>query len=90
MVTGPRIEDQEIIDRSANIKKDFLISEKIKFLYTCVERLPLLDKTLISLYLEDLSYKDIAGIVGISEQHVGVKIFRIKKTLNSFFKDAGQ
>jgi RNA polymerase sigma-70 factor (ECF subfamily) len=88
--TGPRIDELEVVDKSANVKKDFLASERIKFLYACIERLPLLDKTLTSLYLEELSYKEIADIVGISEQHVGVKLFRIKKTLNSFFKDSGQ
>ena len=88
--TGRRIEEQEIVDRSASVTKDFLASERIKFLYASIERLSQLDKTLISLYLEDLTYREIADIVGISEQHVGVKLFRIKKTLNSFFKDSGQ
>jgi RNA polymerase sigma factor (sigma-70 family) len=86
---GVRVEEQEVVDGLANPKTDFLRSERVRFLQACVERLPLLDRTLISLYLEDLSYREIADVVGLSETNVGVKIFRIKKTLNSFFKDAG-
>ncbi|MGN6491273.1 MAG: RNA polymerase sigma factor [Agriterribacter sp.] len=35
------------------------------------------DKAIITLFLEDLSYKEIAEIAGISENNVGVKINRI-------------
>ena len=84
---GVRVEEREVADQSENIKRNFLASERIRFLYACIDRLSLLDKTLISLYLEDLSYKEIAEVVGISEQHVGVKLFRIKKTLNAFLRE---
>ena len=89
MWAGPRVEEQEIADGSANVRRDFLLSERIRFLHAGIERLSLLDKTLVSLYLEDLSYQEIADVVGISERNVGVRLFRAKKTLNSFFKDAG-
>ncbi|MNL55004.1 RNA polymerase sigma factor SigX [compost metagenome] len=36
------------------------------------------DKALITLYLEDLSYQQIAEITGITENYVGVKLNRIK------------
>jgi len=36
------------------------------------------DKAIITLYLEDLSYQQIADIIGISENYVGVKLNRIK------------
>jgi RNA polymerase sigma-70 factor (ECF subfamily) len=81
------LEEQKIVDSSENIEKDFITSEKVKWLYDCIDRLSLLEKTLISLYLEDLSYREIADVVGITEQNVGVKIFRIKKTLNSYLKE---
>lgn len=41
------------------------------------------EKTIITLYLESLSYKEIAGILGISETNVGVKITRIKIKLQN-------
>ena len=39
------------------------------------------DKVLISMYLENLSQKEIAEISGFSESNVRVKIHRIKKIL---------
>ncbi|RFS20770.1 sigma-70 family RNA polymerase sigma factor [Chitinophaga silvatica] len=41
------------------------------------------EKTIITLYLESFSYKEIAGILGISENNVGVKINRIKIKLQN-------
>ena len=43
-----------------------------------INQLSVIDKILISLLLEDLSYRDIADIVGITEPNVRVKIHRIK------------
>lgn len=42
------------------------------------------DKALITLYLEDLSYQEIAEITGISENYVGVKLNRIKAKLQKW------
>lgn len=47
----------------------------------CIQKLEFSDKTIIILFLEELPYKSIAEIVGISENHVAVKIKRIKNKL---------
>lgn len=47
----------------------------------CVNQLPAFERTLISLYLEDIPGKEIAQITGISEANVRVKIHRIKEQL---------
>ncbi len=36
------------------------------------------DKALVALYLDDLSYREIAELTGLTESHVGVKLNRIK------------
>ena len=36
------------------------------------------DRAVFVLYLEDLSYREIAEVVGLTESHVGVKIHRLK------------
>jgi len=38
------------------------------------------------LYLENLSYEEIAEVMGISTNYIGVKINRIKKLLTKKFK----
>jgi RNA polymerase sigma-70 factor (ECF subfamily) len=57
--------------------------EDVRILYRTIESLPPGDKALILLYLDDLSYQEISEITGLSENHVGVKINRIKKKLAS-------
>jgi len=41
------------------------------------------EKAIITLYLDDFSYREIAEITGISENYVGVKINRIKNKLKN-------
>jgi RNA polymerase sigma factor (sigma-70 family) len=50
-------------------------------LRTCIDKLEGTDKSIILLYLEDLSYKEIGNVLGISENHVAVKMKRIKNKL---------
>ena len=45
------------------------------------------DKSIMLLYLEELSYKEIAEIIGISPTHVGVKIHRLINKLQEHFKN---
>lgn len=39
------------------------------------------EKAIITLYLEDMSYRQIAEVTGISENNVGVKLSRIKNKI---------
>jgi RNA polymerase sigma factor (sigma-70 family) len=55
--------------------------EKRKFLYQAIQTLTDLEKAIVLLYLEDHSYDEIAQIVGITRNHVGVKLNRIKEKL---------
>lgn len=57
--------------------------ERLQQLRQCIKGLPETDKTIVLLYLEELPYKDIADITGLTENHVAVKMKRIKiKLLN--------
>jgi hypothetical protein len=48
------------------------------------------DKALMTLYLEDLSYTDIATITGLAETVVGVKLNRIKKKVQQHLPGSHQ
>ena len=50
-------------------------------LYLAINLLSDIEKAIIILYLEDFNYKEIAEIIGISENYTGVKINRIKTQL---------
>ena len=56
-------------------------SRQVQILHERIRRLDLLDRALILLWLEDMSYDEIAAIVGISPKNVSVKLFRIKQQL---------
>jgi RNA polymerase sigma factor (sigma-70 family) len=70
----------ELPDRSDNLThKDDQSDQLLEALKTLDDG----DKALIVLYLEDLSYKEIAELSGISENNVGVKL-NVKGRLAEF------
>ena len=50
-------------------------------LFAALKQLDDADKALMALYLDDLSYEEIAEITGISENYVGVKLTRIRNRI---------
>jgi RNA polymerase sigma-70 factor (ECF subfamily) len=56
-------------------------NEQIQRLYQAIAHLDEHEKSIVILYLDELSYKEIAEIVGITENNVGVKLNRIKQKL---------
>ena len=50
-------------------------------LYAALRRLPELDRSLILLSLDGVTYADMAAIHGLSESNVGVRLNRIKQRL---------
>jgi RNA polymerase sigma-70 factor (ECF subfamily) len=55
-------------------------------LFAALRKLNDAEKALISLYLEDFSYQEIAEIIGISESNTGVRLNRIKNKLKEIIK----
>ena len=60
---------------------DLQMDERLDWLYHEIHKLDEIDRSVTLLMLDSFSYKEIAGILGISESNVGVKINRIKKQL---------
>ena len=56
-------------------------SEQVEQLYSAIRSLGEVDRALVMLYLEELSYKEIAEVLGLTEDNVGVKLNRIKTKL---------
>jgi RNA polymerase sigma-70 factor, ECF subfamily len=56
-------------------------SDKKDLLYLAINRLSDAEKAIIILYLDDYNYKEIAEIIGVSENNAGVKINRIKNQI---------
>lgn len=75
--------DTHNIDRIIDEPKEDRVEKEKQLLqlHTALNTLSVIDKALISLVLEELSMKEIANIIGITEPNVKVKIHRIKTYL---------
>lgn len=56
-------------------------SKQIRQLHQRIGKLGLVDRALVMMWLEGMSYDEIGEVMGITAQNVGVKLFRIKEQL---------
>jgi len=68
---------------AADSKKE----EQLKKLYACIYKLDELNRIIILMILEGLSYAKIAEVSGVSEDTLRVRIHRIKKKLTNCGKN---
>lgn len=54
---------------------------QIRQLYARINKLGLVDRSIILMWLENLSYEEIGAILGISVKNVSVKLVRIREKL---------
>ena len=62
-------------------------TQQIRDLYDRISRLDLIDRSLILLWLEGISYDEIGAIIGITPNNVGVRLSRIKEKLVKMSKN---
>ena len=56
-------------------------TEQVRKLHDLIGRLELIDRSLVLLWLEGISYDEIGAIIGITPNNVGVRLARIKEKL---------
>lgn len=76
---------EDLIVFSADSDEKVEIEKNLSLLQKFILELNEIDKSIMLLYLDDKSYKEIAEITGISESNVATKINRIKNRLKSKF-----
>jgi RNA polymerase sigma-70 factor (ECF subfamily) len=64
--------------------------ENFKIMYQAISHLAELDRMMIALYLEKLSYEVIGSILGISKNLVGVRLNRIKEKIRNQMKESSK
>lgn len=68
---------------------DALPEQKIvEQLYAAIRQLPKVDASLALMHLDGLSYQEMAEVLGISENYIGVKLNRVRKQLAEQLKGA--
>ncbi|WP_442510888.1 RNA polymerase sigma factor [Novipirellula sp. SH528] len=79
----PLLQVQTVATRDSDGEEQVQQRETVEQLYAAIHKLPKTDAALVLLYLDELSYREIAEVLGISESNVGVKLNRAKKSLNA-------
>lgn len=67
----------------ASIESNLDREAQLSALYRAIDQLKDLDRTLILLFLEELSYEEMAEVTGLTVNHVGVRLSRAKKRLSN-------
>ena len=62
--------------------------EIVERLYSVIRKLPKVDASLALMHLDGLSYQEMAEVLGISENYIGVKLNRIRQQLADQLKGA--
>ena len=62
-------------------------TRQVQMLYRRINKLGMLDRAIILLWLENMSYEEIGEIIGISTKNVSVKLVRIKEQLKKMSND---
>jgi RNA polymerase sigma-70 factor (ECF subfamily) len=85
-ITSERKKKRRVDTVPLSIDRDFLDdnnaeSRQTKLLHKRISRLQPFDRAIVLLWLENMSYDDIAAIVGITTKAVGVRLVRIREQL---------
>lgn len=63
-------------------------AEQLERLYEAIAQLNELEKAIVTLFLEDCSYDEMAEVLGLTPGNVGVVLHRTKKKLLTLMKEA--
>ena len=55
--------------------------QQIQILYQRIHQLKPLDRAIVLLWIEGISYEEIGAIIGLSVKNVSVRLYRIKEQL---------
>lgn len=61
--------------------------EALAAIYAAIRQLPAVDRSLLVLHLDGLGYAAIAEIHGLSENHVGVRLTRLRQRLTQLLQE---
>ncbi len=82
----PLLEVQALAPEGIDSAEQAQHRDTVEQLYKAIHQLPKTDTALVLLYLDELSYREMAEVLGISESNVGVKLNRAKKALSELMK----
>ena len=85
-----RLDSYQELQPSAGLSDDASAAsstDSLELLYGAIRRLEPLDRSLVLLQLDGVSYAQIAEIHGLSESNVGVRLNRLKQKLTTLIQE---
>lgn len=79
----PELEYPDILPDMAEEQQNEELAHRQAQLFGALKQLDDSEKAIITLYFEEMSYRQIAEVLGISENNVGVKINRVKNKIHT-------
>lgn len=77
---------EHLMDLKDDTESTIETENNFSLLNQFIAELKEIDKSILILYLDDKSYKEIAEVIGLTETNVATKISRIKETLKLNFQ----
>lgn len=75
-------------DDSDHLSRQETGEEKLRFFNEYMKKLSSMDKTIVSLYLEDVDSKAISEITGLSDANIRTRIHRIKNGIKKEWEES--
>ena len=82
-----RFERQQAFESSGSMSPTGGERERLELVYSAIRRLPPIDRSLILLHLDGVSYAEMAEIHGISTSNIGARLTRLKQKLSNSIKE---
>jgi RNA polymerase sigma-70 factor (ECF subfamily) len=85
----PQQELDETDENSIGVADHPADEDRVEILYRAIRTLAEVDRALVMLYLEDMSYDEMADALGLTKTNVGVKLNRIRTRLEKKMREYG-
>ena len=83
---SPETDELQDFHQKKLLEDDDEKQQQISALYRNIKLLPKVERAIVTMYLDDLPYRDIAENLGISEVNARVKMNRLKKVLKELME----
>lgn len=86
-----RVDEEDLLRSRQFPRPDEHVDDRrrVERLYTAIDELEETDRALALMYLDGRTYREMSDVMGITENHVGVKLHRLKQTLADMLTEDG-
>jgi len=71
----------DLVNDPVDTSADSNMAEQIQYLQNLISQLGAIDRAIVTMWLDECPYDEIAAVTGLSQSNVGVRLHRIKQRL---------